>query len=371
LPYSAEDERVADAVVLGGGPAGCAAAISLRNRGRSVILVDRVRNTSALGETLPPEATPALQQLGVWERFLASGHEPAIGNESAWGSATIQRANFIYSPYGRGWHLDRTAFDDMLMQTATSAGVIVQSGRVRDAHFGERWHLVVEPTEGPPHHVTSAWLVDATGRTSAFAASLGVARKQLGKLTASALLFRRAPDSAADTDRMTLVETAPFGWWYTAPLPASRRMVMCFTRPEDAARTVQQFMYLLAQTLHSRARVTNYVAAQPAPRLSVANSSLLVRMSGPGWIAAGDAAAAHDPVSSFGLASSLTSGMRAAAAIDAVIAGHAHAPAEYELAMRNEFDRYARTLIHVYGLERRWPESAFWRHYHLAKVSSG
>ena len=70
----------ADIVVVGGGPAGAAAAIAGATRGRSVILLERDRpGREAPGETLHPGIEPLLVQLGIAdrlpqvERWLAEG----------------------------------------------------------------------------------------------------------------------------------------------------------------------------------------------------------------------------------------------------------------------------------------------------------
>ena len=348
-----------DVAVLGAGPAGAAAAIALRGRGRSVVLIDRAGSSAAVGEALPPEATPLLQQLGVWEAFTASHHAPAVCNESAWGRATLTATSFINTAYGRGWHLDRLAFDALLRHRARDAGTQAIDGRVRHVTRGESWELTIESVRehGP---IAARWLVDATGRSSWLAAQLGVRRVHAGQLTAAAVMFRRAADQPPDPDRTTLVETAPSGWFYTAPLPDSRRIAVCFARPAGAPRTLGRFVEVSAGTLHVRARLAGYEPSA-GPWLFAANSSSLERAVGRGWIAVGDAACAHDPVSSYGITSALGTGIRAAAAIDAALDGRMAPLTAFELRLRSDFEKYLKTLEDVYAMERRWPESEFWR----------
>jgi flavin-dependent dehydrogenase len=348
-----------DVAVIGAGPAGAAAAIALQRLGRSVLLLNGPQPGFRVGESLPPEATPLLQQLGVWEAFCAAGHEPAVCNESAWGSSEIAATSFIRSPYGRGWHLDRPAFDAMLRAHASHAGAATIDGRVCRFVQGSEWELTIEGS-GRTKSARAKWLVDATGRTSWLASRLGVKRMQGVPLTASAVMFGRAGDRSPDADRATLVETMPSGWFYTARLPQARRMAIGFTRTADAPRTLDRFLALVEETFHIRRRLDGYDAIGE-PWLVAANSSMLEHVAGPGWIAVGDAACAHDPVSSYGITFALHSAIEAAASIDGALDGSMSAITAFELRMRSSFERYAAALEEVYASERRWPESAFWR----------
>jgi flavin-dependent dehydrogenase len=56
-----------DVVVVGGGPAGSAAAVFLRQRGRDVLLLDEARfpRDKVCGESVSPGARRLLADLGV------------------------------------------------------------------------------------------------------------------------------------------------------------------------------------------------------------------------------------------------------------------------------------------------------------------
>src|SRR6187401_1604518 len=100
--------RPVDVVVVGGGVAGCAAAIAIARTGRSVVVFERTGyEQTRIGETLLPRARGPLAQLGVWQQFERDGHLPASGSLAAWGSEELQENQFLFSPYGNGWHLDR------------------------------------------------------------------------------------------------------------------------------------------------------------------------------------------------------------------------------------------------------------------------
>jgi len=115
-----------DALILGGGPAGTAAAIVLARSALKVAVLERTAyDTPRIGETFPPEICVPLQRLGVWESFRRAGHLPAPGIISCWGSDVPAENDFIFNPYGCGWHVDRSRFDRMLAEAAGQQGASV------------------------------------------------------------------------------------------------------------------------------------------------------------------------------------------------------------------------------------------------------
>ena len=100
--------RVFDVAVVGGGPAGAAAAIRLARAGAATVVIDAdPRHGDKIGESLAPSVRLVLERIGVWEQHQAAGHLPCFGNRSSWGGAEIDTHDFLCDPYGHGWHLDR------------------------------------------------------------------------------------------------------------------------------------------------------------------------------------------------------------------------------------------------------------------------
>lgn len=124
-----------DAAVIGGGPAGAAAALALARAGRAPRGLDARRARIQVGEGLPPAAGPLLRDLGALEPFLAAGHLPSFGNERSWGRGRTEIHDFIRDPNGNGWHLDRVRFDAMMRRLAHGRGPGVR------AHRGETLRL--------------------------------------------------------------------------------------------------------------------------------------------------------------------------------------------------------------------------------------
>ena len=86
-----------EVVIVGGGPAGAAAAIELARLGRRVLLANRDEGSDfRIGEAAPPAVRPLLRDLGVLDRVLADGHLPCYGNVSVRGFFPLLRAAMLH-----------------------------------------------------------------------------------------------------------------------------------------------------------------------------------------------------------------------------------------------------------------------------------
>jgi 2-polyprenyl-6-methoxyphenol hydroxylase-like FAD-dependent oxidoreductase len=343
-------------VVLGAGPAGSAAAITLARAGLEVVLVDpRPAAGWEPGEGLPAAAGAPLRALGVWAGFRAAGHLECSGFLSAWGSAEPAFRPALLDPRGPSWQLDRTAFTSVLRDTAGDPLPHRLTGLRRD---DARWELTFAGE--PP--MPAAFVVDATGRGSAVARLLGVPRRVDSRLIGIAALL----DDPAPDDAVSIVEAVPDGWWYASRVPGDKLVVVLFTDPAVAGPNrltePEQWSARLAETVHTgpRAGAPRHRPAAPL-RTVAAGSSALDAGGGPGWVATGDAAHAHEPLSARGLHDALTGGIAAGEAIAAAAGGDDTAIDRYAAGMAAGYRRYLAELDWFYAQEKRFPAAPFWR----------
>ena len=68
-------DKAADVIIIGGGPAGCSAALGLNQLGYKVILCDQAKfpRDKVCGEFISPAADPILHRLGVLDQIEALG----------------------------------------------------------------------------------------------------------------------------------------------------------------------------------------------------------------------------------------------------------------------------------------------------------
>src|SRR5688500_1675139 len=124
-----------DVVVIGAGPAGCAAARMLASFGHRVVLVDRPSTARhSLAESIPPSANRLLVELGMKNAVDAAGFEPWLGNTVWWGSDKPRVEPFAGGE--AGYQVERGRFDAVLRDVAAKAGAQIVSGVVREVADG-------------------------------------------------------------------------------------------------------------------------------------------------------------------------------------------------------------------------------------------
>ncbi|MBY6265300.1 NAD(P)/FAD-dependent oxidoreductase [Azospirillum sp. 412522] len=362
----------ADAVVVGAGPAGTAFALNLAPL-RRVLVLDR-RDTPAIriggsriGESLAPAARRLLTDMGLWEAFLAEGHSPCHGGRSVWGGPLPVEADNLRDLDGPGWHLDRGRFDGWLRRMAASRGAALlvpaqPLAVTRDGtKDGEGWLLEVE-NAGRRFPVRTRLLVDAGGRGSPLAKRFGARRTVSDRLVCGWVHGRDAPGRQSG---LTWIEAEPDGWWYSAPLPAGRRVVAFHTDADLPAAADARDAGPLLRRLSCCSVLSQSLSAcgfEPDGQggFCAAHSSALSPAAGDGWLAVGDAALGFDPLSSQGIFNALYTGLAAAEAADRHLSGDPGALPGYAAGLAPIRDAYRTHLRAWYGLERRWRDRPFW-----------
>ncbi|MFC9586771.1 NAD(P)/FAD-dependent oxidoreductase [Streptomyces yangpuensis] len=358
-------DGVIDVVIAGAGPAGAAAAITLARHGARVTVVDPGSTPRwKPGESLAPRAGPLLRRLGALEAVAAGPHTPCLGNQSLWGAETPGEVDFLSSPHGTGRHLDRAHFDRTLLDTARLAGARLRTARVRSARrAGAHWQLSLGPGGG----LRARYLIDATGAGARLARQAGATVVKTDRMVA---LTARLPydTSGHAPPRTSLVESAPFGWWYTAPLPAGSCFVMAVTDADlVAGRALHRpdgWWRALQETTLLRRRLDRAAVAPPSGlRVVRAATSCTVPAAAAGWAAVGDAATACDPIAARGIVTALATGIAAADAVHADASGDPTALGTYAELVGASHEEFLRGRLVCYGAERRW-NTPFWNRRH-------
>ncbi len=350
-----------DVLIIGNGPAGLASAITLRQQGASVMVVHRPAETNRLrvGESLAASARNSLTKLGVWEEFLNDRHKPCYGNASCWGDDRLYFNDFIQSPSGQGWYVDRAAFESMLTRKASSLGVPFHE---TDRSFRIYRKDNIWEYTGDPLKISAAMVIDASGRNSWLSRQLGIKRIRRDEQVAVIGILAAAEPL---NNQQSLIEAVSDGWWYVSDIGEGKVARIFFTDPDLHDRNSwldpQYWQNKSLQTKFIRHRIplSRYTEIIPLQYTS-AGSHHLEHYAGESWLAAGDAACSLDPLSSHGIAFALRSGIDAALAAKDQLTGISSAGKDYHGKIDLAFRLYNEQRTGFYQRENRWKDDPFW-----------
>lgn len=297
-----------DVLILGGGPAGSAAARLLATWGHRVRLVTARRPeemTPALAESLPPSCARLFAVLGVERAIDAAGFVRSTGNTVWWGSDSRVES---FGQGRRGWQVTTDRLARVLLESAREAGVHIEYRRASAedaAHSEERFVL------------------DCTGRAGVLARARGW-RVYEPALKTVALVGRwrhpgvwNVPDSSH-----TVIESYADGWIWSVPIASGERYIAVMVDPRSSSLE------------GAGARAIYLGELRKAPRMAALTSGATCEGGPWGWDASmyhascyaddrvllvGDAASFIDPLSSAGVKKALASGWLAAVAVHTAV----------------------------------------------------
>lgn len=363
-------------LVVGAGIAGCAVAKILAST-HSVLLIDQSSKVPPrIGESLPGAARMLLDRLGVREAVGLGDHRASLGQASLWGEARVCRRDCLNDPYGHGWCLDRSAFEETLRRAVASSNrvhFLVPARLLRLVHQineRSRWKGIVrignETTD-----VECKFVVFAGGRRPNVSLRSLAATLTFDRLVCRYVVLEAASSADALTE-FSLVEACAEGWWYRASLPSGQRVLAYHTDVDlPSARVAcdrDGFSALLQDTrMFAGTRLPPDVVIRGAS----ARSQALSVIGDSDWCAVGDAACAFDPIVAQGMFNALYTGVRAGEAISASLHGDSLALPLYQQQVMRVIDAYRQNLLRVYSAERRFDDSDFWRRRRAQAIPRG
>lgn len=167
--------RDVDVLVVGAGPAGCAAAITLAQAGVAATVLDGPRREQPGGELVVPRAARALAELGLGD-WLSTLPPETVCEGLALLTPDVSRSTSLPFVGKTGRLVDRLELDRALQAAATRAGAEILRGLGATVPTFEGTRLVGLAARGPGEHeevISCKALIDASGRSAFLAHRLG------------------------------------------------------------------------------------------------------------------------------------------------------------------------------------------------------
>jgi flavin-dependent dehydrogenase len=323
-------ELQADAVVIGGGLAGQAAAIDLARGGLRVICLEpRESFHHIVGESLDWSAPQLFAQLGLPMEELVSS-----------GAATFKRHITVTAPDGsqqeylpgawltaRPWnveirtlHLDRLQVHDQLQQSACAHGIVTLHERAIGFEIRDRRISAVETSGG--HCIRASWIIDASGAAaSMLGKEFSLPFVAYGPRKVALWAHFPTEDWVEGTTLYMLSPADEYMEWIweipVRPGVSSIGYIAPGSKVKlDRAHGLKN-PDLLSKQMQKFARLSTLAIDAPPERVAV--TSFLCRtymgVCGPNWIIIGEAASQSDPITGNGVTAALRHAEEASALI--------------------------------------------------------
>ena len=334
-----------DVVVVGGGPAGAAAAIGCASAGLDVVLVEASdRPSDRPGETLHPGVESLLDRLGLSEALAEAGFLRHPGHWVRWcGPDRFERFGGDETRPWLGYQAPRRAFDAMLLARAEAVGAKVWRGcRATGAMLNDSRISGVVTSRGG---ISAATVIDASGRRHWLARQLS---RPLARVSPRLVVaYGHGVGSRPDLDQAPALRADDRGWTWAARVEPHVYAWVRLDLVRDAACNVAPTGLggLDPRGRPRGADVTWRIATTPA---------------GPGFFTCGDAGAVIDPSGSHGVLRALMSGMLAAEVTVGIATGRQderEAAEAYARWLTDWFRHDSARLHALYQVFPSWPRS--------------
>ncbi|HPC82269.1 MAG TPA: NAD(P)/FAD-dependent oxidoreductase [Thermoanaerobaculaceae bacterium] len=309
--------RDADVLVVGAGPAGCAAAITLARAGVAATVLGGPETQPRGCELVVPRAVEVLAALGL-EPWLGSQARESECTGVRVASADLGRATCLPFPDRPGRVLDRPDLDQALLDAARAAGAEVLPALVAASPAFEGTRLAGVTARGPDEReeiITCKALIDASGRSAFLARRMGwgFPYPRHRRSAAWAVYSGVSPPDWAPPGELTLIALRD-GYLWLAPAAGGRTGVGAVLPRRFWEESSGSAERLLGKALGACPAVDwllSKARAETPPQAAPSLAFRVLDVAGHGFCMVGDAAGFIDPVVPHGLLAALLGGQSA------------------------------------------------------------
>jgi geranylgeranyl reductase family protein len=350
-----------DVIIVGGGPAGCAAAIRLAESGARVVVLEEKHHPRGklCGEFITPESFPTLRRLGVLDRMTREGARQITDINLVAASGKIVSVPISdMSDETAAMSLSRARFDQILFERARERGAVCREGiAVKECIFKDGQPCGVEAlslADGEAVRFRARIVIDASGRNSRLTLRRG---ERLGGRPGARLYALKAHlRSVAGIDRQ--VELYFFRGGYGGLSRVEEGLVnLCFITSEAVLRQSSgDPSKVLLQTVMKNPLARERLAGAEVVDKWFSTGPLTFgtrRLARSGALAIGDASGMIDPFTGTGIQMALRTGDLAAESVVEALGREGNGAGDTKALVNRALRSYAERYESEFGKRMR------------------
>ncbi len=326
----------ADIIIVGGGPAGTTLATLLKKYApqRDVVVIEKCSGPRHhVGESLQPGINPVLKEMGVYDDVVRAGFPRKIGAVFVWGKnrkpwqnifkdankkaladSEAERAAVVNASF----QVRRSRYDEILLRHAEKCGVRVERGAQALTILEEGRRIAgisLRGADGRIREIRSEFVADCSGQNGFLSKYRDIRKHHPGlKNVAGFAYFKKAQWKFRYTgykyETKIFICSTAHGWFWYIPIDQDLISIGFVTNAEHARKGGAGIRELYFRELRKCKEIWPLLKNAEQVRdfdgtgqdFFIQNdwSYFSVAASGPGWLAAGDAAVFVDPILSSG-----------------------------------------------------------------------
>ena len=314
-----------DVLIIGGGPAGCAAAMFLAKEGiKPIILEQEEFPRFHIGESMTGEAGAVLRRLGLEEQMLARKypvkHGVRVFGKNSWFIPVARRDEDWNLHLTSTWQVRRSDFDAMMLEEAQKRGAKLIRGTAKQAlrtkDGGVRGVTMKRP-DGSSEEIEADVVIDCSGMATFLANQKVTGPKYLGSYDKQIAFFTHVKGAVRDSgtsgemakDNTLIFYQKKYHWAWFIPVDdevVSLGLVVPTAEfqkhKQDREEFFRSYLPQINPEIVRRTETIEFVEKVHV----IPNYSFQVRgFCGKGFICLGDAHRFIDPIFSFGLSAAV------------------------------------------------------------------
>ena len=308
-----------DAIIVGGGPAGSAAALYAKKYDLKTIVLDKSNfpRDKICGDALSGKCIRIIRELGLLEG-LANLSGAAI-NSITFGSPSYNHFNLDLrksdqnADVSKGYVIPRLIFDNYLFQKVKKVSDTKENFTVRNIIYedGKISGIVGKNKNGKDEKIKAPVVIGADGTNSIVARKLGLYEMNVEHTSIAIRCYYSGVKGLSDQIELHYIKEVNPGYFWLFPIGEGKANIGIGLSKNYAKRDNRTLQQILNQVTNSgpfKSRFENAIQLEKPKGWNLPCGSIHRRNHGDGFMLIGDSAGIIDPFTGEGIGNAMVSG---------------------------------------------------------------